>query len=72
MNETALGEKTEFLSKQNAEQRALIEKLKSTLSEIAKPKVGPGVDWSQEEVDRWRAIWYNEYENMAREVLKDV
>lgn len=44
ISETVLGEKVEFLSRQNAEQRELIEKLKSTLSEIAKPKVGPYFD----------------------------
>jgi hypothetical protein len=72
INKTALGEKVDFLSKQNAEQQVLIEKLKSTLSEIARPKVGPDIDWTQKEVDKWRAIWYNKYESMAREALKDV
>lgn len=72
ISKTTLGEKVEFLSKQNIEHQKLIEKLKSTLSEIAKPKVGPDFDWTQEEVAKWRAIWCKKYENMAREVLKDV
>ena len=92
INKTALGEKVEFLSKQNTEQRDLVERqsieivrlqdelfkanrklssCKNVLFDIAKPKVGPDFDWTQEEVDKWRAVWYNKYENMAREVLKD-
>ena len=72
IGETVLGEKVAFLSKRNAEQRELIEKLKSTLSEIAKPKVGSDLDWTEEEIYKWRAIWYRRYEDMARKALKDV
>lgn len=71
ISEDILGQKVEFLSRQNAEQRELIEKLKLVLSEIAKPKVGPDFDWSENEVDKWRAVWCKKYENIAREVLKN-
>lgn len=44
----------------------------STLEAIAKPKVGPDVDWTEEEVYKWRSTWYNKHETMARNALKEI
>ena len=53
----------------------LAEKLRiatDALDTIAKPKVGPDVDWTEEEVYKWRTTWYNKYETIARNALKDI
>lgn len=61
------------------EQAARIEELEAKLAlavvaldQIAKPKVGPDVDWSEEEVNAWRATWYRKYGDMARATLKEL
>jgi len=50
-------------------QAAEIERLRDFLREIAKPKVGPDFDWTDAEINKWRASWYREYENIARHAL---
>ena len=50
-------------------QAAEIERLRDSLREIAKPKVGPDFDWTDAEINKWRASWYREYENIARAAL---
>jgi len=53
----------------NIDQAAEIERLRDSLREIAKPKVGPDFDWTDAEINKWRASWYREYENIARHAL---
>lgn len=45
---------------------------RQALEAIAKPKVGPDVDWTEEEIYKWRAAWYNKYETFARDALKEI
>lgn len=42
------------------------------LEKIAKPKVGPDFDWSDAEADRWRAVWYSKYGDIARATLAEL
>lgn len=39
------------------------------LEQIAKPKIGPDFDWTEEEVNKWRAAWYQKYQDIARITL---
>ena len=45
------------------------ERYEKALKEIARPKVGPDFDWSEDEVAGFRATWCHKYENMARKAL---
>ena len=49
---------------------ARIAELGAALKYIAKPKPGPEFDWATEEMNRWRASWYRNYEKAARTALK--
>jgi hypothetical protein len=52
------------------ELEAQLEKATGALREIARPRVGPDVDWTENEVNSWRAGRYREYGNIARAALK--
>ena len=51
---------------------ALLAKAVEALGEIAKPKVGPDLYWSDDEVARWRAGWYRKYGDIARTTLAEL
>lgn len=43
--------------------------LKDALTDIATPKVGPDVDWPEEEANKWRAGRWRWAQNTARAAL---
>lgn len=52
--------------------REKLAKAVEALEGIARPKVGPDFDWPEEEVDRWRAVWYRKYGEIARTTLAEL
>ena len=46
------------------------EKAREVLRKIAKPRVDPDVDWTENEVNSWRAGRYREYGKIAHATLK--
>ena len=42
------------------------------LEQIARPKVGPDFDWTEDETNKWRAVWYRKYQDIARATLAEI
>ena len=51
---------------------AKLAKAVDALETIAKPKVGPDFDWTEDEVNKWRAVWYRKYADTACTALAEL
>ena len=51
---------------------AKLAKAVEALEQIARPKVGPDFDWTEDETNKWRAVWYRKYQDIARATLAEI
>ncbi len=51
---------------------AKLAKAVEAMEQIAQPKVGPDFDWTEDETNKWRAVWYRKYQDIARATLAEI